>query len=199
MAVWRCMALYCCIAIQWARDRVSWLYCPIQQVFLVYCCRAGCIGWPAVLGGQGWPDDLVGASLSLAMLSWVPLTVCDVCSVTLTHPCSHVTMTTIGFVRRHSAHTAVLLYCGLYCNTAQNLLYWAIQHSRPVPRPWQYSNTAPYSAIQLYSNTSQYSIQHNTLPLRYIVHLFIVPPDQALHSGGGAWLALPVTGPALTS
>ena len=42
-AVWRCMALYCCIAIQWARDRVTVLYCPIQHVFLVYCCRARCI------------------------------------------------------------------------------------------------------------------------------------------------------------
>ena len=69
-------------------------------------------------------------------------------------------------------------------NTAihhKNLLYWAIQQHRPASRllycntaiqrnTAQYSaiqrNTAQYSAIQQYSNTAQYSIQHNTIPLR---------------------------------
>ena len=138
IAVWRCMALYCCIVLQWARDTETSLYCTIQHVFALYCCRAGCIGWQAVLGGRGWPDLLVGASLSLAMLSWVRLTVCDVWAVTLTHPCSHMAMpgwATINFVRRLSAYTAVLLYGGLYCNTAQNVLYCAIQRSLSVTRP----------------------------------------------------------------
>ena len=58
IAVLRCMALYCCIAIQWARDRARSLYCPIQQVFLVYCCRAGCIGGCAVLARAAAYDDL---------------------------------------------------------------------------------------------------------------------------------------------
>ena len=40
-----CIALYCCIAIQGARDEASALYCPIQQVFTLYCCRARCIGF----------------------------------------------------------------------------------------------------------------------------------------------------------
>ena len=48
------MALYCCIAIQWARDRARSLYCTIQHVFLVYCCRVCCIGfvlyWRAAIG-----------------------------------------------------------------------------------------------------------------------------------------------------
>ena len=122
------------------------------------------------MGGQGWPDDLVGASLSLAMLSWVPLTVCDVCSVTLTHPCSHMTMTTIDFVRRHSAHTAVLLYCGLYCNTARILLYWTIQPTHPVPRPLNSNtaiqrHTAPYSHTAIHHNTVYNAIQSTSAPL----------------------------------
>ena len=167
-AVWLygCMALYGavwrCIAVLLYTGRGTTRLCCIAQYSRFFWCiarRAGCIGWPAVLGGQGWPDDLVGASLSLAMLSWVPLTVCDVCSVTLTHPCSHVTMTTIGFVRRHSAHTAVLLYCGLYCNTAQNLLYWSIQPTIIVPRPLN-SNTAIQRHTAQYSYTA---IHHNTV------------------------------------
>ena len=61
------MALYCCIAIQWVRDSDSWLYCPIQQVFLVYCCRARCIGfvlyWRVAIGMatfHGLPVELQG-------------------------------------------------------------------------------------------------------------------------------------------
>ena len=54
------MALYCCIAIQWARDRVTVLYCPIQQVFLVYCCRARCIAfvlyWRVAIGMTTFDD-----------------------------------------------------------------------------------------------------------------------------------------------
>ena len=108
------------------------------------------------------------------MLSCVPLTVCDVWVVTTTHPCSHMTMITIDFVRRPSAYTAVLLYGGLYCNTAQNLLYCPIQRQSPVPRllycntAIQRAITAQYSAIQQCSNTAQYSIQRNTIPLRAV-------------------------------
>ena len=79
LAVLRCIALYCCIAIQWARDNAYPLYCPIQQVFPLYCCRARCIGFALHWrgdGGHGWSDRHVDASLSLAMLSWVPLTAC---------------------------------------------------------------------------------------------------------------------------
>ena len=57
------MALYCCIAIQWARDTETSLYCTIQQVFLVYCCRARCIGFAlycCVGGGMTTFDDLPG-------------------------------------------------------------------------------------------------------------------------------------------
>ena len=54
------MALYCCIAIHWARDRALVLYCPIQQVFLVYCCIARCIGfvlyWRAAIGMATFDD-----------------------------------------------------------------------------------------------------------------------------------------------
>ena len=121
IAVLRCIALYCavllyCYSVGAGQGDSAVLpntarFCAVLLQSRLYWV-AGCIGWP------GWPDHLVGASLSLAMLSWVPLTVCDVWAVTLTHPCSHMTMTTIDFVRRHSAHTAVLLYGGLYCNTA---------------------------------------------------------------------------------
>ena len=57
------MALYWCIAIQWARDTETSLYCTIQQVFLVYCCRARCIGFAlycCVGGGMTTFDDLPG-------------------------------------------------------------------------------------------------------------------------------------------
>ena len=61
---------------------------------------------------------LVGASLSLAMLSWVPLPVCDVWAVTLTHSRSHLTMTTMTSVRdrqcctwRFAVERAVLDFC----------------------------------------------------------------------------------------
>ena len=54
------MALYCCIAIHWARDRESWLYWTIQQVFLMYCCIARCIGfvlyWRAAIGMAAFDD-----------------------------------------------------------------------------------------------------------------------------------------------
>jgi hypothetical protein len=46
--------LYCCIATQWARDHATLLYCLIQHVFVLYCCRARCIGFtPAQASRHG--------------------------------------------------------------------------------------------------------------------------------------------------
>ena len=51
MAVWL-YGLYCCIAIQWARDSACPLYCPIQQEIAMYCCTSGCIACRLYCAGR---------------------------------------------------------------------------------------------------------------------------------------------------
>ena len=73
-------------------------------------------------------------------------------------------MTTIGSVRAvpsQCSHCCIAVYGGLHCNTARNVLYWAIQRTCPVTRPLR-SNAAiaNTAAIQQCSNAA---IQHNTV------------------------------------
>ena len=84
--------LYCCIAIQRARDNASALYCPIQQVFTLYCCRARCIGFALHWrgdGGHGWSDRHVPTRGGVKTAAYcIPLHTCILHTVAyLLHTC----------------------------------------------------------------------------------------------------------------
>ena len=51
------------------------LYSPIQQLFVLYCCIARCIGWAVGASANGGRTALLAHMpyLMLSMLSWVSL------------------------------------------------------------------------------------------------------------------------------
>ena len=166
--------MYCCIAIQRARDTAPALYCPIQQDFVLYCCRARCIGFALHWrgdGGHGWSDRHVDASLSLAMLSWVPLDCMlgvgshsDPPRLPYDHDHHRLRAPSQCVLSRIAVERAALLYSKIQHKSCCIGQYSAGAVSRARCIAMQ-----QYSAIQLIhqcSNTSQYSIQHNTIPLR---------------------------------
>ena len=165
LVVLRCIALYCCIAIQWVRDRACALY------WILYSNTAEIQYIPLY---SKTPSGALGSRTEamVVMVRWEPEWVRVTAHVSQTFRTTQESIAKLRdaptrWSRQPWPPRPRPVQCSRLCsNTAgkRAVLGNTAPDHCPAPTVLQCSNTAQYSAIQrntAYSNTTQYSIQHN--------------------------------------